>query len=82
MRAQVVNSALTQALIAQLEPDVAATAADLDRLSLSVQPFLEKNIQSVIDCVDDLIAEQGKVCVCVCTCVRAHVSGGEHSVGD
>ncbi len=55
------NSALTQAMILQLQPDLAATASDIDRLTLSCQPFLEKNIQSLINCMDDLINEQQKV---------------------
>uniref|UniRef100_A0A7S0X132 Eukaryotic translation initiation factor 3 subunit H n=1 Tax=Chlamydomonas leiostraca TaxID=1034604 RepID=A0A7S0X132_9CHLO len=58
---KVANSSLTQALIAELEPDNVSTAGDVDRLNLSVQPFLEKNIQSLIDCVDDMINEQQKV---------------------
>jgi translation initiation factor 3 subunit H len=39
----------------------AATQGDLDRLNLSVAPFLEKNIESLLDCVDDLVLEQQKV---------------------
>lgn len=38
-----------------------AGADDVDRLNLSVQPFLERNIQAAIDCVDDVLAEQQKV---------------------
>ncbi|GAX74259.1 hypothetical protein CEUSTIGMA_g1708.t1 [Chlamydomonas eustigma] len=55
------NSALVQALTAELEPVTAATQGDLDRLNLSVAPFLEKNIESLLDCVDDLVLEQQKV---------------------
>eukprot|EP00199_Chlamydomonas_sp_CCMP681_P002659 CAMPEP_0119107122 /NCGR_PEP_ID=MMETSP1180-20130426/7990_1 /TAXON_ID=3052 ORGANISM="Chlamydomonas cf sp, Strain CCMP681" /NCGR_SAMPLE_ID=MMETSP1180 /ASSEMBLY_ACC=CAM_ASM_000741 /LENGTH=321 /DNA_ID=CAMNT_0007092561 /DNA_START=50 /DNA_END=1015 /DNA_ORIENTATION=- len=55
------SSPLTQALIAELQPAQALTAADLDRLDLSCQPFMEKNIQSLLECVDDLINEQQKV---------------------
>ena len=50
---QVVNSPLAQALVAELEHDNLATAADYDRFNLSVMPFMEKNIQSLIDCMDD-----------------------------
>lgn len=58
---KVTSSTLTQALIAELQPDNVSTAGDVDRLNLSVAPFMEKNIQSLIDCVDDLLAEQQKV---------------------
>eukprot|EP00983_Pelagomonas_calceolata_P052962 1143089-Pelagomonas_calceolata.AAC.2 len=54
--AQVQNSPLAQALVAELEHDNLATASDYDRLNLSVMPFMEKNIQSLIDCVDDLVS--------------------------
>jgi translation initiation factor 3 subunit H len=33
---------------------------DFDRLDLSTNPFLEKNLECLIDCVDDLTAEQSK----------------------
>lgn len=56
------NSALIQALVADLAPQPAvATASDLDRLSLSVGPFMEANLESLIACVDDLVNEQQKV---------------------
>mmetsp|Transcript_13127 Transcript_13127/g.35734 ORF Transcript_13127/g.35734 Transcript_13127/m.35734 type:complete len:340 (-) Transcript_13127:121-1140(-) len=58
---KVQNSPLAQALVAELEHDNLATASDYDRLNLSVMPFMEKNIQSLIDCVDDLVGEQQKV---------------------
>ena len=46
----------------QLEPaGTTATQGDLDRLNLSVAPFLEKNIESLLESVDDLVAEQQKV---------------------
>lgn len=61
MTLQIQNSSLAQALVAELESDSIATQGDFDRLSLSVQPFMEKNVQSLIECVDDLIAEQQKV---------------------
>lgn len=43
--AQVTNSSLAQALVCELETDAVATAGDVDRLNLSVQPFMERNIQ-------------------------------------
>ncbi|MEW5319343.1 MAG: hypothetical protein WDW38_010502 [Sanguina aurantia] len=56
------NSALIQALVADLAPQAAvATAANFDRLSLSVGPFMEANLESLIACVDDLVNEQQKV---------------------
>jgi translation initiation factor 3 subunit H len=58
---QIHNSALIQALTAELEPVNTATQCDLDRLDLSVAPFLERNIDSLLECVDDLVAEQQKV---------------------
>lgn len=33
----------------------------MERLNLSIAPFLEKNLQSLIECADDLLAEQQKV---------------------
>lgn len=55
------NSNLIQALVADLAPPVTASQADVDRLNLSVAPFLEKNIQALLECVDDLVNEQQKV---------------------
>lgn len=55
------NSQLCQALLAELEPDSVATQGDFDRLNLSAAPFLEKNVESLMSCVDDLVTEQGKV---------------------
>ncbi len=55
------NSNLVQALVADLAPATTATQADVERLNLSVAPFLEKNIQSLIECVDDIVQEQSKV---------------------
>lgn len=56
------NSPLIQALVSQLEPDHdSATQGDFDRLNLSMAPFLEKNMEMLIDRVDDLVAEQSKV---------------------
>lgn len=46
---QLCSSPLTQALIAELQPEQSLTASDLDRLNLSCQPFLEKNIHSLIE---------------------------------
>ncbi|KXZ42312.1 hypothetical protein GPECTOR_164g154 [Gonium pectorale] len=55
------NSNLVQAVVADLVPPPTATQADVDRLNLSFAPFLERNIQSLMECVDDIVAEQHKV---------------------
>lgn len=55
------NSNLVQALVADLMPAPTATQADVERLNLSSAPFLERNIQSLLECVDDIVAEQQKV---------------------
>lgn len=55
------NSNLVQALVADLMPAPTASQADVDRLNLSVAPFLERNIQSLVECVDDVVQEQQKV---------------------
>ena len=48
-------------MVQELEPVNSATQGDLDRLNLTVAPFLEKNIESLLECVDDLVTEQQKV---------------------
>lgn len=61
------NSALVSAMMGELTraPASAAAAgvvqADLDRLSMSVNPFLEKSLEFLSECMDDLAAEQQKV---------------------
>ena len=35
---------------------------DFDRLVLSTNPFMEKNLEFLIECMDDLSMEQQKVC--------------------
>eukprot|EP00899_Mesostigma_viride_P029548 jgi/Mesvir1/9779/Mv12413-RA.1 len=54
------NSALHAALMADMCSKSTATRCDLDRLSLSTNPFLEKNIEFVLECMDDLSLEQQK----------------------
>eukprot|EP00955_Chlamydomonas_euryale_P054426 355816-Chlamydomonas_euryale.AAC.5 len=49
------------ALTCELEAPFAASAGDIDRLNLSVAPFLERNIDALLECVDDIVAEQQKV---------------------
>lgn len=54
------SSSLIQALAAEFEP-TSTSQGDYDRLNLSVGPFLEKNIESLLDGMDDLVMEQQKV---------------------
>lgn len=55
------NSALVEALLASIQPESTASQSDFDRLALSTAPFLEKNISGLIEGIDDLFNEQGKV---------------------
>jgi hypothetical protein len=55
------NSSLAQALIADLNPAPGATAGDLERLSLANAGYLSKTMSNLIECMDDMLAEQGKV---------------------
>lgn len=55
------NSSLVQAVVADLAPSNSATQADYERLNLTLAPYLEKNITTLIECVDDLVQEQNKV---------------------
>jgi translation initiation factor 3 subunit H len=55
------NSSLAQALIADINPAVGATAADLERLNLGSAPYISKTMGNLIDCLDDLVGEQQKV---------------------
>ena len=61
------NSALVSAVMGELTAGAAqddehgVTRADLDRLSMSSNPFLEKSLEFLGECMDDLAAEQQKV---------------------
>eukprot|EP00878_Enallax_costatus_P002206 GHUV01002377.1.p1 GENE.GHUV01002377.1~~GHUV01002377.1.p1 ORF type:complete len:333 (+),score=120.44 GHUV01002377.1:148-1146(+) len=55
------NSSLAQALIADLNPAAGATTGDLERLNLGNAAYLTKNMDNLIECMDDLLAEQQKV---------------------
>ena len=59
------NSSLAQALIADLNPAPGATAGDLERLSLANAGYLSKTMANLIECMDDMLAEQGKVRRCL-----------------
>jgi translation initiation factor 3 subunit H len=56
------NSALASAFLYELEtiPAFAAAPAAFDRLDLSASPFLEKNLEFLIEYLDDLAVEQAK----------------------
>mmetsp|Transcript_15706 Transcript_15706/g.43938 ORF Transcript_15706/g.43938 Transcript_15706/m.43938 type:complete len:341 (-) Transcript_15706:202-1224(-) len=57
------NSSLATALMGQLAPTAPALQCDFDRLVLSAEPLLEKNLEFVTECLDDMMAEQSKVAV-------------------
>ncbi|KAJ1696938.1 hypothetical protein LUZ63_005450 [Rhynchospora breviuscula] len=57
---KVSNSALISAFMTELEPDSPVTQCDFDRLKLSSAPFMERNLEFLIECMDDLTAEQNK----------------------
>ncbi|KAJ7942278.1 Eukaryotic translation initiation factor 3 subunit H [Quillaja saponaria] len=47
---KVSNSALVSAYMQQLEPDTPVTQCDYDRLQLSSKPFMERNMEFLIEC--------------------------------
>jgi translation initiation factor 3 subunit H len=55
------NPTLIQACIAEYEPDTVAQQNDFDRLNMSMAPFMVQNMESLIECVDDIVLEQQKV---------------------
>ncbi|KAL5703115.1 zeta-carotene isomerase [Ranunculus cassubicifolius] len=57
---KVTNSALVSAVMSELEDDSPVTQCDYDRLHLSTNPFMERNVEFLIECMDDLSAEQQK----------------------
>ncbi|KAH9680094.1 eukaryotic translation initiation factor 3 subunit H [Citrus sinensis] len=60
LQVKVSNSALISAFMTELEPDTPVTQRDYDRLQLSSSPFLERNMEFLIECMDDLSVEQQK----------------------
>ena len=44
-----------------LEPEAATNAGDHERLDLAVAPLVEKNLEFLNDCLDDIVQEQQKV---------------------
>jgi len=53
------NNLLTKALLWELD-EYAEMDPDFERLELSTNPFLEKNLEFLIECLDDLSQEQNK----------------------
>jgi hypothetical protein len=56
-----------------LSPPLCVPQADIERLNLSIAPYAERNITSLIECLDDMVQEQQKVHMCcghdgVCVC--------------
>ncbi|WOL01370.1 eukaryotic translation initiation factor [Canna indica] len=57
---KVSNSALVSAFMTELEPESPVKECDYDRLRLSTAPYMERNLEFLIDCMEDLSAEQNK----------------------
>ncbi|KAL6571312.1 Eukaryotic translation initiation factor 3 subunit H [Orobanche hederae] len=57
---KVSNSALISAFMTELEADTPITQCDSERLQFSTSPFLESNVEFLIECMDDLSMEQQK----------------------
>ena len=57
---KVSNSALISAFMTELEPDSPVTQCDYDRLQLSTSSLMERNMEFLIECMDDLSLEQQK----------------------
>ena len=54
-------STLGAALMTALEPEAVTNAGDHERLDLAVAPLVEKNLEFLNDCLDDIVQEQQKV---------------------
>jgi len=55
------SSPLATALLHTIQPNTIADGRDFARLDLSVGPLLEKNLEFLNDCLDDVVSEQQKV---------------------
>jgi len=55
------NSPLAVALTAEIEAPTGIMQLDLDRLGLGGGPVMEKNLEFLNDCLDDLVGEQNKL---------------------
>lgn len=58
---KVSNSALISAFMTELEADSPVTQCDYDRLKLSTKPYLERNLEFLSECMDELAQEQQKL---------------------
>jgi translation initiation factor 3 subunit H len=58
---KVSNSALISAFMTELEPETPVTQCDYDRLQLSTSSLMERNMEFLIECMDDLSVEQQKL---------------------
>ncbi|KAK9671360.1 hypothetical protein RND81_12G024800 [Saponaria officinalis] len=57
---KVSNSPLISAVMTELQTVQPVSQCDLDRLQLSSTPYMERNLEFLIECMDDLSAEQQK----------------------
>ncbi|EHA8590520.1 hypothetical protein COCNU_scaffold019863G000020 [Cocos nucifera] len=57
---KVSNSALISAFMTELEPDSPVTQRDYDSLKLSTAPYMERNLEFLIECMEDLNSQQNK----------------------
>ncbi|GAA0141683.1 translation initiation factor [Lithospermum erythrorhizon] len=57
---KVSNSALISAFMTELEPEAPVSQCDYERLQLSANPYMERNMEFLIECMDDLSMEQQK----------------------
>lgn len=55
------NSSLAVALMHEIETPLVTTQLDMDRLNMDAAPILEKNLEFLVECIDDLKAEQDKL---------------------
>ena len=61
------SSALVSALMAHIVPDTPGLQSEFDKLSLGAGPLLEKNLDFMNECLDDVVQEQQKVGGSQCT---------------
>lgn len=55
------NNALATALAATISPASYVSSRDADRLTLAAAPVLERNLEFLNDCLDDVVVEQNKL---------------------
>eukprot|EP00244_Chara_vulgaris_P009815 TRINITY_DN429_c1_g1_i1.p1 TRINITY_DN429_c1_g1~~TRINITY_DN429_c1_g1_i1.p1 ORF type:complete len:355 (+),score=68.83 TRINITY_DN429_c1_g1_i1:309-1373(+) len=61
IRVDIYNSSLVAAMMTDVETDAYVTQCDFDRLGLSTSPFLETNMEFLIECMEDLSLEQQRI---------------------